>query len=158
MPHPAHQVRAGRALAVKHFTAKRLTHHQNRCCDKDGGKHNDSAKNRPCCRAGAINGPAHAESLGHEQARIFGRPVKNAQLPMIIIVDKHGIARLHSKEYTRSSLAIHHAYRNRCNHHRDARDKRRDYCSADSDNAYDIQLKGNSHDHSQQHSAAYQHN
>ncbi len=62
---------------------------------------------------------------------------------MIVIVDKHGIARLHSKEYTRSAWP-HHAYRNRCNHHRDARDKRRDYRSADSDNAYDIQLKGNS--------------
>lgn len=118
MPHPTHRVRTGRTLAMEHFTAKRLTHHQNRCCDKSDGKHNDSAKNRPCSRAGAIDGPTHAESLGHEQARIFGRPVKNAQLPMIIIVDKHGIARLHSKEYARSALAIHHAYRNRCNHHR----------------------------------------
>ena len=44
MPHPTHRVRTGRALAVERFTAKRLTHHQKRRCDKDGGKHNDSAK------------------------------------------------------------------------------------------------------------------
>ena len=60
---------------MERFTAKRLTHHQKRRCDKDGGKHNDSAKNRPCCRAGTINGPTHAESLGHALAVIDARQI-----------------------------------------------------------------------------------
>jgi len=75
-----------------------LFHERENGHEEGCGNRRESNHDGPCGRSGEIYRPADAEALGQKDAGVFLVEVKDAELPMFVVIRQKLIAGLHSLE------------------------------------------------------------